>query len=761
MRRAKAFAAVVREMPINIAPDELFVSYMGATMEGQPVNFEIGPAVEAVLNYDKNKREFVFNKEDEREFREEILPYWKAQGKYERTPYGHMYHLIPTELTNLFYADPEAYPPIQSCSASAGPRSGAVGHEVVNYEKVMGKGLLGVKKEAEERLASLDDSDIDELKKIPFLKAVIIAIEAAAEIGKRFAAKARELAEKEKSAKRKAELSKIAEACDQVPANQARTFYEALQSAWFTFILTHWESMEARGNSVGRMDQYLYPYYERDIKEGRITKEEAQELIDCWLMKLQMVSWDHKQDGHWFVIGDNVVCHLSVGGYKADGSDATNELSYMFIEGRMHVNLSEPNFSVLVHSKMPEDYLIKGCQLCSMGIGQPMFENSDVIVPSILIRGKSYGRPVTLEDARNATAIGCQETHIVGKDGTQQSGYLNCGMALEFALNNGVSRHFHRKMGLETGDPRQFKSIEEVREAYRKQLSWILEKKTNINNLRELACAEMKPTMFESALLGCIESAIPREAGGAQYNAHGFFALGLPDVADSLAAMSKLIFEENKLTMDQLCDALDNNFEGHDELRQMLLKAPKFGNDDDYVDTEMARLTHEWVVMGINQKNTRGGYGAPGVQGFVVHTPFGARVGALPSGRLAGEPLSNGMSPCAGSDLNGPTAILKSISKVDHTELSNGSTANMSLDPAVFKDGDSIKRLAGLIRALVDEKIFHISINVVSADTLRAAQKEPDKYKGLVVRVAGYTDYFVTLSRDLQDDIIARTENKL
>jgi formate C-acetyltransferase len=412
---------------------------------------------------------------------------------------------------------------------------------------------------------------------------------------------------------------------------------------------------------------------------------------------------------------------------------------------------------------MPDDYLIKGCQLCSMGFGQPMFQNSDVIVSALLAQGEAYGRQVTLEDARNATDVGCQEPYIVGKDGLRHWWRICTPMALELALNNGVNRLYNRKMGVETGDPRQFKSFEEVQEAYKKQLAWFIRNTAMVGNIKDRTLAEMRPTVYRSALIeDCIEKGLSAEEGGAHYNPGGaFYSVGLPDIADSLTAIKKLVFEDRKITMDQLCDALDKNFEGYDNLRQMLLAAPKFGNDDDYADEQMVWASHELASEVAKQKNIHDGRCVTVSQGFWDYVRVGKPLGALPSGRLAGEPLATGSGPCEGKAVMGPTAVLRSLGKVNNIELSHGTVNNMRLDPAVFRDADGYKRLAALLRTLVDENIFHTQFNVVSSDTLRAAQREPDEYKDLIVRVAGYSAYFVHLSEEMQNEIIARTEHTL
>jgi len=714
--RAKVFAAVLRELPVDIYPDELLV---GCTSVA-PRCTSISPMNAAFLTDETQARIYGYNRKgtaanlsdaEKKELEEELTPYWRQQGRVGKgSHYGHNIHA---------------------------------------FEKVLRKGFLGIKKDAEERLARLDLTEPEELKKVPFLEGVVIAMEAAAEVGERYAARARELAEKEEDAGRKADLLKIAEVCDWVPANPARTFHEAVQSYYFAWALLFLEVPYDLGFSQGRVDQYLYPYYERDVREGRITNEEVQELIDCYILKVNF-------EGHAGSIG--------VGGVKPDGNDATNELSYMLIEGMMHTRLVSPYFALLVHSKTPDDLLIRACQLCALGSGHPQFLNSDVMVAQALARGDMGGPMVTLADARSAANVGCLELVIPGKD----SGYIyydgsNLASLMELVLTNGARRSDGKKLGAETGDPRQFTSFEQVREAYHQQVAWMMRNIQIAGNLRERTIAELSPTVYESALIDdCIENGTCREEGGAHYNFNiGGVELGSSDAGDSLAALKGLVFDEKQLTMAELCDALDASFEGHEEVRRMCLEAPKFGNDNDYVDDEVAWVLHQWATEFQKMKNTRGGYGCPGGSPMASYVPAGKVVGALPSGRLAWEPLADAASPSAGKDLNGPTGVLKSMGKIDNVEILGGIVLNMRIDPTVVQDADGIKRFADMIRAFVDQKIYHVQINVVSSDTLRAAQKEPEKYRDLMVKVAGYNAYFTHLSKTLQDSIIARTAHAL
>lgn len=721
-RRAKVFAALVREIPIDIYPDELLLGYSNVKPRGISVSPATGPGLEAMLAREGTVTSLTnfagydtfnpgdFSKEEKRELLEEIIPYWKGNGDYQKSFSGHY------------------------------------GHNIIGYDKVIRKGFLAIKKDAEQRLARLDQSDPEELKKTDFLEGVVMAMQAAAELGKRFAVKARQKAQAEGDSNRKAELLRIAAVCDWVPANPARTFHEAIQSCYLTWVLQLWEIPTAGGQSVGRVDQYLYPFYKSDIENGRITKQEAQELIDCFLIKL-----NHAPP----------VAAVTVGGVKANGQDATNELSYMIIEGMMHTRLRQPFFSVQVHNKMPEDLLIKGCQLSALGTGHPQFINSDVLITQALARGNLGGSPMTLTDARAAAPIGCIELGIPGKD----SGYLyygstNLAAAMELVLTNGVRRSDEKKIGLQTGDPRQFTSFEEVREAYRKQVAF-MKRNTQIGGAKhEQRLIDLAPTVYESALIDdCIEAGVCREEGGAHYNFNtGCVANGSTDAGDSLAAIKKLVFDDKKMTMGELCDALAGDFAANADIRTKLLQAPKFGNDDDYADEQVAWVVHQWASEFTKMKNLRGGYGCPGGSPMQAYVPLGKAVGALPSGRHAWQPLAEAASPGAGSDVNGPTAVLKSMGKVDAVEVLGGLILNMRIDPAIVRNGN-VLRLTQLIRSFVDQKIYHVQINVISSETLRAAQKEPEKYRDLMVKVAGYNAFFTQLSEPLQDSIIARTEH--
>jgi len=743
-RRAKAFAAIVRGVPTNIYPDELFVGWLFSEPRGNEIPFQglTGFALFMEKELDtlntRGNDPFLIDDEDKRVLKEEIFPYWRAN-----------------------YHAPSIPPEAKKLKVGRVRETEMLNHFVVNYPKVLQKGLLGVKRDAEERLNRLDLTDPEDVKKVPFLEGVVLALEAASEIGQRFAARARTLAETERSDTRKAELLDIAEICERVPAHPARSFHEALQCIWFVHMMNGWEVGFHGGISPGRADQYLYPFYKRDIQEGRLTKAEAQELIDSLFMRFSQCFGLNPNDG--FISQYTPGHHIDIGGLKADGTDATNDLSHMFIEALMHTpGMVEPAFGLLVHSKTPEDLLIKACQLTSLGSGNPQFINHDFMVNSLLSRGATVGgQPVSLETAREfGGCVGCHELSFhTMESGWEPSQSQQLAFIMELVMSNGVSRILNKRRGLETGDPRQFSSFEDVREAFQKQVAYEMKRGAIGSNIGE---QKLQPTLFISALTeDCIESGLPREQGGARYSLGAVITSGTVDAGNSLAAIRKLVFDEKRVTMDRLCEALENNFEGFEDVLKMCLEAPKFGNDDDYADEQVTWVSHVVASEAKKYKTTYGGtkyaYQVP----MSSYVPLGRIVGALPSGRKSREPISDGVSPTQGSDMNGPTSVLKSIGKINNSELSLGQTLNMKLDPEVFDSDDGVKRLADLIRVFVDQKVDHVQINVVSVDTLKAAQREPENYKDLVVKVAGYNARFVGLHVQVQDSIIARTEHNL
>ncbi len=744
-RRAKAFAATVRGVPINIYPDELFVGWLFHEPRATEVGHQ-GHGLDAELDTlaTREYTPFLINDEDKQELREEIFPYWRTQSK--RIP-------VPPELQK------------EGITGIGGV--GFLAHYTVNYEKVLKKGLLGVKQDAEERMARLDLTEAEDVEKLPFLEGVITAMEGAVELGGRFAAEARELAARETDVARQAELLAIAENCDQVPARPARTFYEALQSVWFVHMMLGWEVYFHGGASPGKIDRYLYPYYEADIREGRTTREAAQELLDCWFLRFSQMFSLQGASAARFMSNHTSGHDVTIGGLNADGSDGTNELTYMCLEAMMHSpGMVEPTLVMLVHSKTPDALLIKACKLTSLGGGYPQFVNADLMTETLLTRGNPGEPPLTLAMIRELGATnGCHHACIQGMEsgwtggGGSGMGISTLPASLEYVLYNGVRPYDDKEGGLKTGDPRQFGTFEEFKAAFEKQVARLVKLSSMVSNVGEMA--GLPPTLFTSALTeDCIEKGLPREQGGARFNVGiGGNLLGSVDIGNSLAAIKQLVFDQQRISMDQLIEALDSNFEGHEDIQNMCLAAPKFGNDDDDADEQVVWVTHLVASEAGKYTSTYGGRRTPTLTPLSMFVPAGLSVRALPSGRLAGEPLADALSANAGTDVNGPTAVLKSVGKVNNAEVAQGSTLNMKIDPAVFESDDGYRRLAGLIRVMVDEKVDQVQFNVVSAEVLRAAQQAPEEYKDLVVKVAGYNARFVDLHRELQDTIIARTEH--
>jgi formate C-acetyltransferase len=754
LRRARAFASVVREVPIEIFPDEPFVGWVATEPAAVSiVAHERGAWLESRLD-----RLGKLTDEQKTILAEEILPYWKGDGDWTRTRAGFVGSQMPDELWRRLWPGVERtgvvpFMPVAESGIQFGMSYSHVGHACYGYEKVLERGFLGIRSDVERRLAEIDRSEKD---RVEFLEATVIAMNAAAEIGSRFAGRARELAALEGEPVRAAELEQIAEVCDQVPAHPARSFREALQSVWFTHILNWFETPGIGGVSPGRVDQYLYPFYERDLASGDLDREQAQELVDCWLMRFDQDAARLTADS------GGVSHHIDLGGLRPEGGDATNELSFVFLEGMMHVRPAEPNLAVLVHSMTPDDFLIRACELCSMGTGHPSFINHDSTVLSLLARRDLGGPLVPLELARKSGIIGCNEPSVVNAEsGFIMGGGVSLPAALEFALHNGRSPLLGATIGLETGDPRTFGSFEELREAFRTQLADMVARVAEAIRLGELAFAEVHPTAYQSALIDdCVENGVCREAGGARYNfGPALGALGVVDVGDSLAAIKRLVFDEQKITMGELIEALEVDFEGHDELRKMLLAAPKFGNDDQSADEQSAWVQNAYIDEVAKQRNTRGGHMLPGQIPLAYYVPVGAGVGALPSGRRAREPLSDGICPTRGNDVKGPTAVINSVAKLDNVRMFLGQTLNLRFTPELFKVEFGVKRLADFVRTFVDSKLHHMQINVVDAATLRAAQEDPESHRDLLVRVAGYVTFFVLLSKPIQDAIIARTEH--
>jgi formate C-acetyltransferase len=670
----------------------------------------------------------------------------------------------------------------------------------VQYDKVLKIGIAGVRKEAEQELAACGVGDADYNTKSLFLQAVIISCDAVSAYGKRYAALAAEMAQKETNQNRKKELLTISEICSKVPEQPAESFQEACQSFWFVQQLLQ---IESSGHSIspGRFDQYMYPYYEKDLESGRLTREYAQELLDCIWVKLNDLNKCRDEFSAEGFAGYSLFQNLIVGGQTADGRDATNDLSFMCITASKHVFLPQPSLSIRVWNGSSRELLLHAADLTRTGIGLPAYYNDEVIIPALVSRG------LTLDDARDYNIIGCVEPHKAGKmDGWHDAAFFNMCRPLEMVFSNGYE--YGEPASIQTGDVESFTTFDEFYDAYKKQMEYNISLLVNADNAIDIAHAKLCPLPFESCLIDdCIKRGKSVQEGGAIYNFTGPQGFGIANIADSLYTVKKLVYEEKKVTIGELKKALEMNFgQGFDavtakevalqvarnlkeqgkevtpdiismtiqnvltmelpaaekaryeEIRDMIDELPKYGNDIDDVDTLARDAAYTYTRPLEKYRNPRGGMFQAGLYPVSANVPLGAQTGATPDGRLAHTPVADGVSPTSGRDVNGPTAACNSVARLDHAIASNGTLFNMKIHPTAMAGQKGLENFVSLVRGYFDQKGMHMQFNVVDRQTLLDAQKHPEKYSGLVVRVAGYSALFTTLSKSLQDDIIRRTE---
>ena len=624
-----------------------------------------------------------------------------------------------------------------------------------------------------------------------------MSCEAAIVYAERYSDLARKMAEKETDAERKRELLQISENCANVPANGARSFWEACQAFWFVQQLLQ---IESSGHSIspGRFDQYMYPYYKADLEKGAITREFAQELIDCIWVKLNDLNKCRDAASAEGFAGYSLFQNLIVGGQNAEGLDVTNDLSFMCITASMHVMLPQPSLSIRVWNGSPHDLLIHAATLTRTGVGLPAYYNDEVVIPSLMSRG------LTLQDAREYNIIGCVEPQKAGKtEGWHDAAFFNMCRPLELVFSDGMENG--ELVGIHTGDVAQMTTFEEFYDAYKKQMNYAISLLVNADNAIDVAHAERCPLPFLSDMIeDCIGRGKTVQEGGAIYNFTGPQGFGIANMADSLYVIKKLVFEEKKLSLAQFREALAENYgkglpasktaqvvaetvkelraagkqvspeeiaaavaqltkptDKYDKLLEMIEEVPKFGNDIEEVDAFARDVAYTYTRPLETFKNPRGGMFQAGLYPVSANVPLGAQTGATPDGRLAGRPVADGVSPSAGKDVHGPTAAANSVSRLDHYIASNGTLFNQKFHPSALSGRAGLENFVALIRSYFDQKGSHMQFNVVSRETLLEAQKYPEKYKHLVVRVAGYSALFTTLSRSLQDDIINRTEQGL
>ena len=748
IRQAKALAYVLENIPVKIFPGELVVGALvskppGAIVYPEGVGLRVVPELEEVRTRDNNPLDI--SDEEIEILKEEIDPYWLSRsiGAYAE-------QITPKKTTDALYGG--AYFILTELAG--------ISHVSINYPHLLSLGFEKTKKMAQEKIQEyeeLESADPEATDKSLFYRAAKIVAEAVISFANRYAEKAMETAKEEEDPAIKEELMKIAEICGWVPAKPPRSFHEALQFVWLTQVVLHQENYE-QAISMGRIDQYLYPYYKKDVDAGILDFEKAVELVQClWIKTNEIVPlFDAALNIYFSGFPTNQA--VTIGGFDEEGEDATNELTYVMLEAIRGVALRQPNFHIRLHKKSPRKLLEAIVEAITSGINNVAIFNDETIVDA-WVRKK-----IPLREARNYSTIGCVEPGPFGTSFTSSDAALfNLAVCLELALKNGVSSVLGEKAGLETGDPLEFRGIDDVIEAFRKQVSHLVKHMIVGSNCTEIANQVIKPTPLLSLCVEeCFENGRDITTGSAKYNFTGVQGVGLVDVADSLAALDQLVFREKRIDMKGLLEALRRNFYGQEELRQLIInRVPKYGNDDDLVDKYAqlaARIYSEEVEK---HRNVRNGWFIPGMYSLTTYVGFGFLTGALPSGRKLNDPLSNGISPYAGSDRKGLTAAMRSVTKIDHSLYPNGVAYTVSLSPAIFSGKEGMEKFISLIETYIKLGGMHIHFNVVDVNTLLDAQKNPEKYRDLLVRVAGYSAYFVDLTKDVQDEIIKRYSEKL
>ena len=671
--------------------------------------------------------------------RDEVIPYWQGRSMRDR-----VFEHVPKAWKDAYGAG----------LFTEFMEQRAPGHTTLDgiiYEK----GMLDFKKQIQAHVARLDYlNDPEALGKEQALKAMDISCDAAIIFARRHADLAREMAAVETDDQRKKELESIAQICLKVPAHAPETLWEAIQMYWFVHLgtiteLNGWDAM-----SPGHLDQHLFPFYERELAKGTLTREGAKELISCLWIKVNNHPAPPKVGVTALESGTyNDFTNINLGGLKRDGSDGSNAVSYIILEIIDELKLLQPQSNVQISEKTPREFLKAACRVIRNGYGYPSVFNADAVVMEQVRVGK------TLEDAREGGCSGCIETGAFGKEAYILTGYLNVPKLLEIALNNGFDPVGGKQIGLETGDARAFKTFEQLYDAFVKQLEYVVDLKIRVNNYIEQMFATHAPAPFLSVVIrDCIEKGRDYYNGGPRYNTNYIQCCGIGTITDSLSAIKTHVFENHTVSMDQLLTALSCNFEGHEVLRLRLWnKTPFFGNDDDAADDIMKQVYGSLFDAIDGKPNTKGGVYHLNMLSTTCHVYFGKKLGATPNGRRAGMPESDGTSPSHGADRKGPTAVIKSLGKMDQLK-SGGTLLNQRFLPGVLKREEDLDKLAALIRTYFKFNGHHIQFNVVDTDTLKKAQACPDEYRNLLVRVAGYSDYFVDLDADHQKEIMNRRE---
>ncbi|OSA92528.1 UNVERIFIED_ORG: glycyl radical enzyme [Clostridium botulinum] len=753
IRKAKSLEKILNEIPIVIRDNELIVG----SLTKNPRSCQVFPEfsnqwlVDEFDKFEKRTSDLFKIPEETKSELKEVFKYW--QGK------------TVSELATSYMSNETKDAMNTKVFTVANYHFNGLGHISVDYPKVLEKGFLGIIKETENAIINADKSNPEYVKKKVFWDSIIISCKAAIKYANRYSELAKKLSGQTLDINRKNELLKIAEICSKVPANPAETFYEACQSFWFVQAII---SLESNGHAISpaRFDQYMYPYYKNDIDNKFATKEVNTEILHCLWVKFNDLTKVRDETTTKAFSGYSMFQNLIVGGQTPDGKDATNELSYMCLEATGSLKLPQPSLCVRIWSKTPDEFLIRTCELTRLGTGLPAFYNDEVVIPTLINQG------LTIEDARDYAIVGCVEPQKPGKtDGWYDAAFFNLAKILELSMNNG--RLNGKQVGPETGEFTSFKNIDDFINAYKKQIEYFIFHMVAADNCVDIAHAERAPLPFLSSMLDdCIGTGKSIQEGGGHYRFSGPLGVGIANVGDSFMAIKKLIFDENKITLLKLKAAVDSNFgeneddpikkAEYEDIKQLILnRVPKFGNDIDEVDefTRDGALIYCKEVL--KYTNQRGGKFIPGLYPVSNNVYLGSLVGATPDGRNAFKPLADGVSPTRGADVNGPTAAANSVSKLEHFAAPSGTLFNQKFNPNSLQGDNGLKNLGSLIRSYFDRKGMHIQFNVIDKKVLLEAQKHPEQYRDLIVRVAGYSAQFICLDKGVQDDIIKRTEQNL
>ena len=740
--RAMAFSFLLENKKLCVNDDELIVGERGPEPAATPTYPEI--CTHSLNDFDiLNSREKInFSVDDKTKTiqENEIIPFW--QGKSLRDK---IFSKLDQEWIDAYEAG----------IFTEFMEQRAPGHTVLD-DKIYRKGFKDFKNNVRDSISRLDFfNDPEAFDKREELYAMEIALDAVIKFAKRYSAYLNELANKEKNSQRKLELETLSGICNRVPENPPKSFWEALQYYWFVHLgviteLNTWDSF-----NPGRLDQHLYPFYKRDIESGLLTKEQAKELLQSFWVKFHNQPAPPKvgvtaQESNTYTD----FCLINLGGLTPEGNDAVNELTYLILDVIEEMRLLQPSSMVQVSKKNPDLFIKRALKIIKTGFGQPSVFNTDAIIQEMLRQGKS------IIDARNGGASGCVETGAFGKESYILTGYFNIPKILEITLNDGIDPRTKKQIGLKLEEIDNLLNYNNLMILFKKQLNHFIDIKIKGNLIIERLWAEYLPAPFLSTLIDdCILKGKDYNNGGARYNTSYIQGVGMGTITDSLASIKYNIFDRKNFTVKQLLEALKNNYEGYEDIRKIVWDGtPKYGNDDEYADEVLKEIFEIYFSAIDGRPNTKGGFYRINLLPTTCHVYFGSVLGATPDGRLAGKPVSEGISPVQGADRKGPTAVLKSAAKIDHLRT-GGTLLNQKFTPQIMEDDSGVENILHLIRSYFKMDGHHIQFNVVNAETLRKAQREPENYRDLIVRVAGYSDYFVNLGLDLQEEIIHRTEH--